>query len=155
MEEAMGEAQRLGAYLDEVREAVLRTVAPLSEDQLNQRPPGLLNTPGILLRHLAGSERYWIHRTVGGEALQRDREAEFALDVPVRKEEVLEEIRGVAERTRRILQGLADAALEETVEVQRGSERGMATKRYAILHTISHYSYHLGQLRIYMRLLAS
>ncbi|MCS7173200.1 MAG: DinB family protein [Armatimonadetes bacterium] len=151
----MGEAQRLGAYLEEVREAVLRTAAPLSEDQLNRRPPGLLNTPGILLRHLAGSERYWIHRIVGGEAFQRDREAEFALDVPVRKAEVLEEIRRVAERTCRILQGLPDAALEETVEVQRGSETGMATKRYAILHTISHYSYHLGQLRIYARLLAS
>jgi uncharacterized damage-inducible protein DinB len=151
----MGEAQRLGAYLDEIREAVLRTVEPLKEDQINRRPPGLLNTPGILLRHLAGSERYWIHRAVGGEAFQRDREAEFSLEVPVRKDEVLEAIRRVGEHTRRILQDLPDETLEELVEVQRGDRTEMATKRYAILHTISHYSYHLGQLRIYARLLAS
>ncbi len=153
--EAMGEARRLGSYLDEVREAVLRTAEPLEEAQLNRRPPGLLNTPGILLRHLAGSERYWIHRIVGGDPVQRNREAEFALEIPVRREEVFAEVRRVAERTRQILQDLPDAALEDSVEVQRGDRTDVATKRYAILHTISHYSYHWGQLRIYVRLLTS
>ncbi len=146
---------QLSAYLDELRDAVWRAAEPLSEDLLNRRPPGLTNTPGILLRHLVGAERYWIHRVVGGDPVERDRDAEFAQDVPVRKEEVLAELVRVGERTRQILAGLPESALGEAVEVVRGGRTETVTKHYAILQTIAHYSYHLGQLRLQAKLLGS
>jgi len=152
-EGAMGQARAFATYLDELREAVLKVAEPLDEETLNRRPPGLTNTPGILLRHLVGSERYWIHRTVGGDPVKRDRDAEFAPQLPVRKSEVLAELSRVGARTREILEHLPDEALEERVEVQRGERTETVTKLYAILQTIAHYSYHLGQLRVHAKLL--
>lgn len=102
-----------------------------------------------------GSERYWIHRTVGGDPVERDREAEFAHEVPVRKPEVLAELARVGARTRAILEHLPDEALGERVEVQRGGRTETVTKLYAILQTIAHYSYHLGQLRVYAKLVGT
>ncbi|MDR5682516.1 MAG: DinB family protein [Armatimonadota bacterium] len=149
----MGHSQRLLDYLEELREAVREAVAPLDEAQLNTQPRGLVNTPGVLLRHLAGSEREWIHRLVGGDAYRRDRAAEFDPATPVRKDAALAELEAVARRTREILRALPDTALDEEVVTTRAGRTMEVSKHYAILHTLAHYAYHHGQLRMHVKLI--
>jgi uncharacterized damage-inducible protein DinB len=149
----MSQAQRLLEYLDELRDAVRSAVEPLDDAQINTRPDGLINTPGILLRHLAGSERDWIHRLVGGYAYERNRDAEFDPTVPVRKAAALEELEAVAKRTREILRGLSDGALDDLVSAKRAARSVEVRKQYAILHTLAHYAYHHGQLRMQAKLI--
>lgn len=59
--------------IDQLHDDVYRAVAPLTDAEINWRHPHLSNTIGILMRHIAGSERYWIVEIVGGRPIQRRR----------------------------------------------------------------------------------
>lgn len=52
--------------LDSNREALIRAVAPLTDDQSRQRLVPSLTTPIGLIKHCAAAERVWFQRTVGG-----------------------------------------------------------------------------------------
>ncbi|MCS7235057.1 MAG: DinB family protein [Armatimonadota bacterium] len=149
----MGETARLAKHLDDLRRAVVEVVQAMDDAQLNTRPTGLANSPGILLRHLLGSERYWVHQVVGGEDVRRDREAEFDPSVPVRKEELLRSVEEVARRTHEILDGLEDERLQDAAEARVGGRTLQLQKGDAILRAVEHWAYHSGQLRLMRRLL--
>ncbi|OFX27473.1 MAG: hypothetical protein A2Z07_11315 [Armatimonadetes bacterium RBG_16_67_12] len=138
--------------LEDLRRQVVETVSPLSDEQINQTVPGLRNTIGILLKHIAGAERYWIGEVAGGRAAQRNRDAEFE-PAPVRKDEALAETERVAALSSEVLDRLTRDDLLVEVEAQR--PRGMVreTKAGALLLATQHVSYHLGQIRYLARLL--
>jgi uncharacterized damage-inducible protein DinB len=138
--------------LEDLRGQLLDAVAPLDDAQVNRTVAGLRNTAGMVLRHVAGSERYWVGEVVGGRPAHRDREAEFGPD-PVGKDEILAEIGRVAATTREVLQRLTAADLLQEVEVRRARGAGRETKAGALLHAVQHLAYHLGQLRYLARLL--
>ncbi|MDR7544903.1 MAG: DinB family protein [Armatimonadota bacterium] len=138
--------------LEDLRAQLLDAVRGLDDAQLNRAVPGLRNTAGMVLRHVAGSERYWVGEVAGGRPAHRDREAEFGPD-PVRKTEVLAEIDRVAAATRQVLERLAAADLMHEVEVRRAQGTGRETKAGALLHAIQHLAYHLGQIRYLVKLL--
>ncbi len=148
----MGQAARLLRHLEDLRKAVVEAVQAMDEAALNTRPPGLSNSPGILVRHLVGSERYWIHQVVGGEDVRRNREAEFDPAVPVRKEEALQQVEAVARRSREILEALPDAELEQAVEAQAGPRTLHLQKGDAVVRALVHWAYHQGQLHLLRRL---
>jgi uncharacterized damage-inducible protein DinB len=151
----VGQAARLARHLDELRRAVREVVESLDDARLNTRPEGLSNTPGILVRHLLGSERYWVHQVVGGEDVRRDRQAEFDPAVPVRRDELLRQMEEVARRTQEVLDGLADERLEDPVEATAGGRTLRMDKGDAILRAAAHWAYHQGQLQLMRRLLGA
>jgi uncharacterized damage-inducible protein DinB len=132
--------------MDELRRQILESVAPLDDAQINHAVPGLRNTIAILLRHTAGSERYWVVEVVGGSPINRNRDAEFD-QAPVRKAELLAEIDRAASQTREVLDRLTAAELLTEVEVKRPSGVMKDTKVGALLHAMQHMAYHLGQIR--------
>ena len=67
----------LAESLDRLHDDIYQAVEPLSDGEINWKHPSLSNTVGILLRHVAGSERYWIVQVVGGRQVPRNRDAEF------------------------------------------------------------------------------
>lgn len=148
----MGEASRLAAYMDELRGHIIKAVEPLDENQFNARIPGLINTPAIVLKHLAGSERQWIHKVVAGEDLARDRASEFTCE-HVAKDAAVEALQAVGRNTRGILDALSDEHLDGKVMAARQTGMGEVTRRYAIFHTLAHLAYHHGQLRMQVKLL--
>lgn len=137
--------------LDNIHKDTAAIVAPLSNDAINRHVPGLQNTVGILLRHMAGSERYWVGEVVGGIAAHRNRDAEFAGD-RVEKTAALAEVDRAAATTRQVLSGLSAADLLTEVEVRRGPETQKETRGQSLLHATQHLAYHLGQLRIVAKL---
>jgi uncharacterized damage-inducible protein DinB len=149
----MGSVQRLVDRLEEARRNAFAAVEGLDDAALNTSPPGLQNTPGILLRHLLGSERYWIHQVVGGEDVRRNREAEFDPKVPTSRSWLEGELEAVAAKTRQVLGSLPEAALNEVVEAQAGNRTLRLDKGSAVVRALEHWAYHHGQLRLMRRLL--
>lgn len=138
--------------LEELRKEVVEAVAPLDDDQINRAVPGLSNTVGILLRHLAGSERYWIGEVAGGRPAQRDRDAEFGRE-RLSKAELLADLERVAALSREVLENLSREDLTAQVEARRLSGVLRETRLFALLHGTQHLAYHLGQIRLLTKML--
>jgi uncharacterized damage-inducible protein DinB len=133
--------------LEDVRAQLFKEVEILEDADLNRTFPGLQNTIGILLRHMAGSERYWISGVAGGGSLDRDREAEFVRE-PLAKGALLNNLRATQAATEGVLSRLGSDELRGSVEVQGARGTWKATRAWAILHAIQHLAYHLGQVRL-------
>lgn len=136
---------------DELHRETSTIVAPLTEEQVNRRISGLQNTVGIVLRHMAGSERYWVGEVVGGIPAHRNRDAEFAGD-RVDKTGALADLDRAAATTRRVLTGLRAADLVTEVDVRRAQGIVKEPRGQALLHATRHLAYHLGQLRLLAKL---
>src|SRR3989442_15844846 len=67
----------LTQVLDLLHDDILAAVDPLKDEEVNWVHPPLSNTIGILLRHIAASERYWIGEVAGGRVMHRVRSTEF------------------------------------------------------------------------------
>lgn len=134
-------------YLDETWSSLLDAVAAL-DDALFQWCPGPESSSiAILLRHLAGSERWWIGEAIGGVPSHRVRDAEFVHDEP-RRADVLRSVEEARALTRRVLAGLTVQDLQAATAptVTRGSPPQRPTKLWALLHYLEHLGYHRGQI---------
>lgn len=138
--------------LEDLHRQVAETVALLGDDDINRTVPGLGNTVGILLRHIAGSERYWISEIVGGRPAHRNRDSEFGHE-RLQKGALLAELDRVRALTREVLGRLDAADMLQEVEVQRTRGVVKESKALALLHATQHLAYHLGQLRYMAKLL--
>jgi uncharacterized damage-inducible protein DinB len=134
-------------HLDETWSSLLKTIEEIDDTLFNWSPGHEFNSIAILLRHLAGSERWWIGEAIGGIPSRRQREAEFVHDAPSR-DDVLREIQESRAITRRALTDLTmqDMQAETAPTVTRGKPPRRPTKLWALLHYLEHLSYHRGQV---------
>jgi uncharacterized damage-inducible protein DinB len=140
----------VAAILDRDLGALAREVEAYSDEQdLWRLPPGVTNSGGTLALHLAGNLQHYFGACLGGTGYRRDRPAEFA-DRGVPRTEILRRI----EAARAAVRAAADRVDERTLsadfpEVIGGSR--VVTGEY-LIHLISHFAYHLGQLDYHRRL---
>ena len=100
------------------------------------------NAIGNLLLHLAGNVRQWIICGVGGAEDERDRAAEFAQREAIPLENLLERLRHTVEEAGATLEALQPEALLATYKIQVYEVTGLS----AILHVITHFAEHTGQI---------
>lgn len=145
--------QALVAHLDEMWEGLLRDVAGADDTRFHWTPGAEFNSVAILLRHLAGSERYWIGEAIGGIPSQRAREQEFLHDQP-RRADVLHAVDVARRLTRQVLMPLsiADLQAETAPSVTTGTPPRRPTKLWSLLHYIEHLGYHRGQALLLLKL---
>ncbi len=138
----LSEIQTYLERLEDRRAAVLKTLDGLEITALEWRPlPADVNSLAALGIHCLGAERRWLHEVVGGNKIERDREAEFR----ARAEDVtsLHALYAAAAlESRGILKQLTKSDLDAVRPLPRESR----TVRWCILHIIEHYSEHLGQM---------
>lgn len=140
--------------LDVLHEDIFKAVEPFGDDEINWRHPDLKNTAGILLRHVAGSERYWILEVAGGRPIHRKRDEEFGKD-RLQKAPLVDNLRRAQAEVRAALeQFTARQLLEEFDSTYRDQPRRL-TKAWAILHSLTHTSYHLGQIQLFSKMATS
>ena len=134
-------------HLDDVWESLLAAVREIDDDLLQWYPGPEFNSAAILLRHLAGSERWWIGEQIGGVPAHRNRDAEFVHDNPPRAV-VLRAVEESRALTRRVLSGVTAADLQVPVpeKSKRLSSPEQPTKYWALLHYLEHLGYHRGQI---------
>src|SRR5437867_8032045 len=137
--------------LESLHEDIFKAVDPLGDAEINWVHPQLSNTIGILLRHVAGSERYWIGEVVGGRAMHRKRETEFEHD-QLMKAPLVESLRRAHAEVQEILRSLTAADLTAPIEVKLEGSMRRVTKAWAILHSVAHTSYHLGQIQLFKKM---
>ncbi len=130
--------------LHEGRKRVLQALDGLDAEALNWRPlPQNTNSLFVLATHLLGSERDWMHKTVGQRKVERDRAAEFRArgdDVAALRSQYAD----VERETDQILSQLR----EEEMDVVHTGERRPYTVRWCILHVLEHYAEHAAHMEL-------
>jgi len=127
------------------RSDVLKMLDGLNGDALNWRPlTNETNSLYVLALHSLGAERKWIHEIVGGEKIERDRDAELRAHG-----EDVQALRAMydaaAKRSEDILARLTESDLETLRPAMRAGEQSV---RWCILHILEHYNEHLGQMAL-------
>lgn len=137
-------------WLEDMRQAVRDVLLGLDERGLNWRPlPERTNSIFNLAQHCAWVERWQIGTMVGGQEFPYDwshnedlqGSGEDAADLLFWLDEA-------ATASRQILERLPSARMDETRMVERGGIQQEVTLRWFVVHTIEHYSEHIGQMRL-------
>lgn len=137
----------LSQMLQSLHEDIFNAVEPLSDTEINWSHPHLSNTIGILLRHIAGSERYWIGQIAGGRRVIRDRNAEFVRE-RLRKAPLVENLRMAHNEAQEVLHSFSDADLVTPIAVEWRGGTQRFLRMWAIVHAVEHTAYHLGQIQL-------
>jgi uncharacterized damage-inducible protein DinB len=145
--------QAIAEHLEETWDSLLKAVEGADDVVFHWTPGPQFNSVAILLRHLAGSERWWVGEAIGGIPSHRVRDAEFLHDRPQRADA----LRAVEEARRVTRQTLAPLTMQ-TLQVETpptvtvGKPPRRPTKLWALLHYLEHLGYHRGQALILLKL---
>ena len=111
--------------------------------------PGIANSGGNLVLHLAGNLQYFVGAALGGTGYVRNREAEFGTrDVPRR--ELLEQVDRAMTAVETGLGKLRDDDLDQPYPEPVGG--GSYTTGAFLTHLAVHLAYHLGQVDYHRRI---
>jgi uncharacterized damage-inducible protein DinB len=140
----------VAAILDRDLRALAREVQAYPDERaLWETPPGVLNSAGTLALHLAGNIRHYLGAQLGRTGFARDRPAEFAArGVP--RATILQQIEEARAAVRAAAARVGDDWTDEDFPEVVGGVR-VATGEY-LIHLVSHFAYHLGQLDYHRRL---
>lgn len=132
--------------------ALRRSVEAYPDDaSLWAERPGLPNSGGTIVLHLAGNLQHFLGAVLGGTGYRRDRDAEFARrDVP--RAELLAEITATETAVDRGMGRVSEAVLA-TPFPERIAGRSLAMGDF-LVHLATHLAYHLGQLDYHRRLVS-
>lgn len=114
----------------------------LSDEQIWGRQHDVENAIGNLVLHLCGSLRAWIVAGVGGQPIDRDRDAEFARRDPMPAEELI----ALLNRTIAEAEGVLARMTPEDLARERFIRDGHFTALHAIYHAVEHFAEHTGQI---------
>ncbi len=148
------------AFLRAVRKVLVRDLKSVS-DQIAAypddasvwlAPPGISNSAGTLVLHLAGNLRHFIGGALGRSGYVRDRDAEFAArDVP--REKLRAEIAVTIQEVTAALDGMDTDMIDSEYPIPVGAERFKVGTADWLVHMCAHLAYHLGQIDYHRRLL--
>ena len=132
--------------------ALRRSVEAYPDDaSLWAERPGLPNSGGTIVLHLAGNLQHFLGAVLGGTGYRRDRDAEFARrDVP--RAELLAEITATETAVDRGMGRVSEAVLA-TPYPEPIAGRSLAMGDF-LVHLATHLAYHLGQLDYHRRLVS-
>lgn len=143
--------------LEDLKALYLRGIADVQreldlypdEPSLWQTLPGLPNSAGNIILHLAGGLQYLFGSTLGQTGYIRDREAEFSRrDVP--RGELTKELDAARAAVLAGFTKLTPAGLEQPFPTRISDDAEFST-RLTLLQLLSHLSYHLGQIDYHRR----
>jgi hypothetical protein len=123
-------------------ERIDHAVGQLSDEHLWHRPSAPSNSIGIILQHLTGNLNQWVCSAVGGDAYQRNRQAEFTEKAHASKKEMLTEFNRLGTRIREILKATQSDVLLAKKRIQGFDENVLS----AILKACTHCELHAGQI---------
>jgi len=137
------------ATLASYRRMIDATIAQLTDGEFFRRPADGFNSVAILLRHLGGNltSRWTDCLTTDGEKPDRNRDAEFE-PWPGDRASLLAYFDRGWQILLSALQQLNASNIEQTIYI-RGEAHGIPQ---AILRSLSHISYHVGQITITARM---
>ena len=144
------EAEAVWEQYERVLGETFKWADGLTDEQLNWRPTGQdTNTLGNLISHILGASMFAISERIGGQPMQRDRQAEIMTMVT---REMLNRRRADLEKlVRETLEKLPPADMERVVTMPAGG--GQTTVLKLLVYTVSHLSQHMGQVIVTRKIL--
>jgi len=131
--------------LDELHRDLGQSIEGLSPAALDWSPDPNINSLGVLMAHLIGSERFWLGDVVACDPSRRDREAEFrarGLDSAV----LLSRLAANLEYARGVLDRLTVDDLRAARVVPGDDER--VSVAWALAHCLKHIANHVGHIQV-------
>ncbi|MFW9986659.1 MAG: DinB family protein [Candidatus Odinarchaeota archaeon] len=144
---ARREVERFSQFLEEVHSGLERAIDGLENVELNWRPSPSSNSIGNLLKHIIGSQAFWIHHVVGGMVTDRVRSAEFEVK-DFDTSDLRKELSDVRKKTNLVLEKLTDAELEQMRSYwsQLAQCEKQVSVYWCLFHVIEHSALHIGQI---------
>jgi uncharacterized damage-inducible protein DinB len=141
----VSETEVLLAYLNKMRDAVIRTSEGLADDQL--RAAGVPSGTNLLglIQHLTGVEVHWFQRVFLGE--DRGTNKSMAVPAGVSSDDVVAAYRQACERSDEIVRGCPDLSTL-AVGVNPGQEDLKVSLRSIVTHMIEETARHAGHADI-------
>jgi len=112
---------------------------------------GISNSAGNLCLHLIGNLNHFIGATLGNTGYVRNRDYEFSLKKIPRKE-LIGDIEKTIAVVKNTLSKLASTDLEKNFPLQKHDKT--VTTDFMLLHLVTHFNYHLGQINYHRRILS-
>ena len=127
----------------------VRTLAePLNEQQFWTKPLDPGNSVGHLVLHLTGNLNHFVGAQLGGTGYMREREREFTETNVPSKSEALQRLEEAVALFRKVVSGLR---ADQLASPHPETRFGVVLK--ALVHLVSHFALHRGQMSYIIRLL--
>ncbi len=110
------------------------------------------NSAGNLCLHLIGNMNHFIGAVLGETGYLRDRDSEFSLK-DVSRESLLTQIEKTKEAVTNSLSKLSNEDFDTNFPVEKHDET--VKMDFMLLHLLTHFNYHLGQINYHRRLISS
>ena len=121
-----------------------------NESDLWKLEGSINNTCGNLVMHLCGNLKHYLGFGIGKNGYIRNRDSEFSIK-DLSKDKLLNEINSTIEAITPVLEKITGEDLHKKYDYDFFGEG--ATIEYVFMRTASHFTYHLGQINYFRRLL--
>lgn len=121
---------------------IARCAGLLTDEQLWFRPNERSNSVANLLLHLRGNIRQWVLTGLAGQAIHRERQAEFDARGPMPRERVVGPLAEAVTAVCQVIRGLGAKELARARTIQEYRVTGIA----AVMHVVEHFAFHTGQI---------
>ncbi len=128
---------------------IRKCLIEISEEELWKRPNEQSNSIGNLIIHLCGNITQYIHSGLGNEPDIRERDLEFNRTGGLTRDELYTKIEAVTHLAIKIMEKLPEKQALKKREIQGFKMSGIGI----IIHVTEHYSYHVGQITFYTKLM--
>lgn len=108
------------------------------------------NSAGNLCQHLLGNLNHFVGALIGNSGYERDRPSEFNSKNASRSD-LIEDIEKTIDVVKSSLNGISNEDFEKNFPVQKHEET--VKTDFMLLHLLTHFNYHLGQINYHRRLL--
>lgn len=117
----------------------------LPVEALDWTPDPAMNSITVLVVHTTGALGYWLGELLGGEAAQRDREAEFSAHGLSKMQ-----LHALLNETQAQISRVLDKLSPEDLARKHYStiHKDYFTAAYALVHAVEHTALHLGHMEI-------
>ncbi|KPL06375.1 hypothetical protein AMJ86_08650 [bacterium SM23_57] len=129
--------------LKEQDKQIEEMLSDIDPQGINWRPKHNVNSIYVLITHIIGSRSYWINQVIGGQDIQRNRDAEFSSW----GNDIQKLISNLHDTTTRCISTLENLRPQDFTMARqiRGKQY---TVPWCLVHAIEHSGYHLGQIRL-------
>lgn len=138
-------------FLRDIDKLIAEIEAFPTEESLWRTGGDVKNPAGTLGLHIAGNLQHFIGAMLGSTGYVRNRDLEFSAR-NVAKTEILAALQTARNVVEKVLGNMGDAQLTEIFPANHFGEN--RSTLHALLHLLSHLSYHLGQVNYLRRLVA-
>ena len=122
------------------------------DESIWKTAPGISNSAGNLVLHLAGNLRHFFGATLGGTGYVRDREAEFA-SKGISRENLQREVQSAIDDLKATFDKMNAGQFEGAYPLPVMEKRVRAAD--FLVHLAVHLTYHLGQIDYHRRILTA